>query len=108
MQAIARLLPPFHPGSTALGLMVVRLVAGAAMMLHGWPKIQEPMTWMEKMAPGQVAPVLQAAAAVAEFGGGICWMLGLLTPIASLLIWMLPQRSVLPLVSVLSLLVSPP
>ncbi|MBV8266748.1 MAG: DoxX family protein, partial [Planctomycetaceae bacterium] len=33
-----------------------------------------------------VPGVLQALAALAEFGGGLCWLLGLLTPLASFLI----------------------
>jgi putative oxidoreductase len=37
------------------------------------------------MGPDAGIPgILQAAAALSEFGGGLCWMLGLLTPIASL------------------------
>ena len=39
------------------------------------------------MGPNAPVPgVIQAMAAVAEFGGGLCWVLGLLTPLASLLI----------------------
>jgi putative oxidoreductase len=51
-------------------------------MLHGWGKIQDPFGWMgpDAFAPG----VLQALAALAEFGGGLAWILGLLTPLASL------------------------
>jgi putative oxidoreductase len=71
-------------GLRAFGLLVLRLVAGAGMMLHGLPKIKNPTAWMGPDAdmPG----ILQAAAATAEFGGGLCWILGLLTPLASLLI----------------------
>jgi putative oxidoreductase len=54
------------------------------MAVHGWPKIQNPMAWMGPEAP--VPGILQMAAALAEFGGGICWALGLLTPLASFLI----------------------
>lgn len=79
-----RLYPPFLGGTAAVGLLALRLVAGAAMALHGWPKIQAATTWMGPEAP--VPGALQAAAAAAEFGGGICWMLGLLTPFASFLI----------------------
>ncbi len=71
-----------HSFSSSVGLLALRAVAGVAMALHGWPKIQAPLTWMGEGAtmPGY----LQAAAAVAEFGGGICWVLGLLMPLASL------------------------
>jgi putative oxidoreductase len=57
----------------------VRVVVGLAFMLHGWPKICDPLRWM---GPGMPGP-LQALAAVAEFGGGLAWILGLLTPLAS-------------------------
>jgi putative oxidoreductase len=67
-------------GSTAL--LVLRLVAGTAFLFHGWGKIQNPFGWME---PGSGFPaVLQGLAALAEFGGGLAWILGLLTPLATL------------------------
>lgn len=67
------------PGSAAL--LVLRLVAGLAFMFHGWTKIQNPLGWMgaEATVPG----ILQALAAVSEFFGGLAWILGLLTPLAS-------------------------
>lgn len=63
-------------------LLVLRFTAGLAFMFHGWSKIQNPMSWMgpEGFAPG----VLQAMAAISEFCGGLAWILGLLTPLASL------------------------
>lgn len=62
-------------------LLVLRLVAGFAFMLHGWGKIQYPFGWMgEKSA---TPAILQAAAALSEFGGGFCWMIGALTRLAS-------------------------
>jgi len=62
-------------------LLFVRLVAGIAFILHGWGKIQTPFSWMGADAP--VPGIFQFLAALAEFGGGICWVLGLLTPVAS-------------------------
>jgi len=64
------------------GLLVLRLVAGSAFVFHGYGKIENPFGWMGPNAgiPG----IFQALAAVSEFGGGIAWMLGLLTPLASL------------------------
>jgi putative oxidoreductase len=69
---------PFHD----FALLLIRVVAGVAFMMHGWPKIQHPMSWMgaDAFAPG----FLQALAAVSEFGGGLAWILGLLTPLGSL------------------------
>jgi putative oxidoreductase len=50
-------------------------------MMHGWPKIQNPMGWMGP--DGFAPPFLQALAALSEFGGGLALIIGLLTPIAS-------------------------
>jgi len=75
------LFPPFMGGPPAVGLLMLRVVSGAAFMFHGWRKIQDPLGWM---GPDSGMPaVLQALAALAEFGGGLCWILGLLTPLAS-------------------------
>jgi len=73
---------PDHSSFADLALLFLRVVAGVAFMLHGWGKIQNPFAWMgpDGFAPG----ILQALAAVSEFGGGLAWILGLLTPLASL------------------------
>lgn len=65
-----------------LALLLLRLAGGIAFMLHGWGKIQHPFSWMgpDSFAP----PLLQGLAALSEFGGGLAWVLGLLTPLASL------------------------
>jgi putative oxidoreductase len=72
----------FIGGRVAIGLFLLRVVVGAAFMFHGYGKIQHPFSWMGEHAdtPGW----LQALAALSEFGGGAAWILGLLTPIASL------------------------
>lgn len=66
----------------SLGLLVLQLVMGAAFLIHGWPKIQNPFGWMgpEAAIPG----LLQSLAALAEFGGGAALIVGLLTRIACL------------------------
>ena len=63
----------------SLGLFIIRLFFGLALVLHGWGKIQTPMSWAGDGFPG----ILQLLAAVSEFGGGIAWIIGLLTPLAS-------------------------
>lgn len=69
------------PNRSSLGLLLIRIVAGVAFMFHGWPKIQAPFEWM---GPDAAIPgIFQALAAVAEFGGGLAWVLGLLMPLAS-------------------------
>lgn len=82
MNARRLLQPPRLSFRASAGLVPLRLVAGIAMMMHGWGKIQSPFDWMgpEATIPG----IFQALAAVSEFGGGLAWILGLLTPLASL------------------------
>ena len=71
-----------HSGAVSLALLLLRVVVGLAFVFHGWGKIQHPFDWMgeDSWAP----PFLQALAALAEFGGGLAWIAGLLTPLASL------------------------
>ncbi len=73
--------PPGHSPYADAALLLVRLVAGAAFMTHGWSKIQNPFGWMgaDAFAP----PFFQALAALSEFAGGLAWILGLLTPLAA-------------------------
>ncbi len=73
--------PPTSVASD-FALLAIRIVGGAAFMMHGWSKIRDPFNWMgpDSFAPG----VFQALAALSEFGGGLAWILGLLTPIASM------------------------
>ena len=80
-----RLFPPFISGPGAFGLLVLRVVVGAAFMFHGWDKIQNPFAWMDRpgQPPSPMPDILQALAALSEFGGGLALILGLLTPIAS-------------------------
>lgn len=68
----------------SFGLLVLRVVVGAAFMFHGWPKIQNAMEWMGADAP--VPAPLQAAAATAEFVGGAALVFGLLTRLFALLL----------------------
>lgn len=66
----------------SIGLLLLRIVAGLAMVMHGMGKIQSPFSWM---GPDSTIPgFFQLLAAVSEFGGGIAWILGLLNPLASL------------------------
>ena len=79
-----RFFPTFISGWGAAALLLVRIVIGVAFILHGWPKIQNPTSWMNAMGGQGVPSFLQAVAALAEFGGGIALILGLLTPLAAL------------------------
>ena len=74
--------PRPQPPVTSIVLLLLRVVAGAAFAIHGWGKIQHPFDWMGPSA--STSGFLQFLAAISEFGGGLCWILGLVTPIASL------------------------
>jgi putative oxidoreductase len=77
----AFLFPKFEYNRYSLAILLLRIVFGSAMMIHGWGKIQTPFTWM---GPDSGTPALfQFLAALSEFGGGLAWVLGLLTPLAS-------------------------
>jgi putative oxidoreductase len=80
-----RLYGTFISGPGAFGLLLVRVITGAAFILHSLQKLRSeggPLGWM---GPDAATPgILQAAAAFSEFGGGIGLILGLLTPLAAL------------------------
>ena len=59
------LIAPAPAWATSTGLLLVRLVVGAAFILHGWSKMQNPFGWMNGMdivPPG----IIQATGAVIE------------------------------------------
>jgi putative oxidoreductase len=66
----------------SVALLLVRLVMGAAFLLHGWGKMQAPFSWMPPEAP--IPGILQFLAAFSEFGGGAALLLGALVPLAML------------------------
>jgi putative oxidoreductase len=79
MKALFAPTPLSTPPSVAL--LLLRVVLGLAFMLHGWMKIQNPMGWM---GPDAAIPgIFLALAAISEFFGGLAWILGLLTRLAS-------------------------
>jgi putative oxidoreductase len=73
--------PSMQSVSSSTALLFLRSVAGAAFVVHGWGKIQHAFTWMPPDA--HVPGFLQFLAAFAEFGGGIAWVLGIWTSLAS-------------------------
>jgi putative oxidoreductase len=76
-------LPTPLTGRAAVGLLLLRVYAGAALMQHGAHKITNPLHWMGD-GPGKPAAILQALAAVSEYLGGLALILGLVTPLAAL------------------------
>src|SRR5436305_14044903 len=81
MKAIELFKPSRLCARVSAGLLILRLVVGLAFIFHGYGKIQKPFGWMGPDA--SIPGVFQALAAVSEFGGGLFWMLGLFTPLAS-------------------------
>jgi putative oxidoreductase len=82
---LKRFLQPVPQSTLAsVALFLIRVVAGAAFAFHGWGKIQTPFGWNPPESPISIPVYFQFLAAISEFGGGIGWILGLLTPIASL------------------------
>ncbi len=80
---VKRFFQPVSQSTFASGaLLLLRLVVGSAFVIHGWGKIQSPLSWMGPQAT--IPGFFQFLAAISEFGGGICWILGSLTPIAAL------------------------
>ncbi|MGV3624851.1 MAG: DoxX family protein [Archangium sp.] len=77
------LLPELPSPRASLGLLVLRLVAGAAMASHGWGKMQDPFHWLDK-AESPPPAFLQFLAAFSEFGGGLALIIGALTVVASI------------------------
>lgn len=78
---MTKVIPPYYTGRAAAGLLILRLMAGIALMFHGWPLIQKPFDWMPPQP--HVPGILQLLAALSEFGGGAALVLGLFTPLAA-------------------------
>jgi putative oxidoreductase len=73
----------------SVALLLLRVVVGLAFVLHGLPKIQDPLHWDDLGPMPGVSSWLQAASALAEFGGGILLIVGFLTPMAALFVGIL-------------------
>lgn len=78
-------LAPFYTAAAPLTTLWLRVVCGAALMVHGWPKIQNPTGAAEMVsglgfAPGWFWSILLS---VTEFTGGLLLVLGLLTRLAA-------------------------
>lgn len=62
------------------GLLVLRILTGLGLFLHGIPKLMAPTAWMGDALPG----ILQLLAVLSEILGGLSLIFGFLVPFASL------------------------
>jgi putative oxidoreductase len=80
---MSNLLGPFLSYVPYLALLV-RVVIGGTLMIHGYPKIksrEQSVNWMKSMAlPGETAII----ASILEFFGGLFLVVGLIVPIVAL------------------------
>lgn len=68
-------------GSASFGILLLRIVFGLGMVLHGLPKWESPLSWMQG---SNVPGFLQFLAALAEVGGGAALIVGFLTRLGAL------------------------
>lgn len=83
--ALMRRFLPLNPDAA---LLILRVVLGIIMIYHGWPKLTNLGGTIEGFAGmGIPLPALSAVfATVAEVGGGLLMLLGVLTDVAGLLL----------------------
>ena len=82
-----RVFGPYPSGRAAAGLLLVRLVFGVGILLHGWDKVANggPFHWADTMGPlAAIPPGFQALATATEIGAGLALVFGFLTPLATL------------------------
>ena len=85
MNHLRRIYPPFQSGAAAVGLLLVRLIVGAAFLYHGaalWHSPAGPSHWMGPHAT--MPPLLQLLPVLAQLLGGLGLVLGALSPVTGL------------------------
>lgn len=76
--------PPAPAGRIGVALLGIRAIVGLAFIFHARMKLPDPMMWM---GPHGFAPSwLQGVVTFAEFFGGIALILGLLTPLVTVIL----------------------
>lgn len=79
---LQRLWGDFVTGRGAWGLLLMRLIFGSALIVHGLQKVRAPASWMNGFQPGVPAP-LQWLVCFGELAGGLALLVGFLTPLAA-------------------------
>ena len=84
-QLIFPLLGRFYDTLAPLSVFLMRVVAGGLLVVHGWPKIQEPFKNVEMVEKLGFIPgtIWSPALAGTEFFGGILLAIGFLTRVAA-------------------------
>lgn len=73
--------PVALPNCISTGFLILRLIVGVAFIIHGYGKMQAPMSWM---GPDSTIPgFFLLLASISEFFGGIALLLGLVTRLAA-------------------------
>ncbi len=70
----------FPSGLEGITLLLLRVGTGILFMLHGYPKLTHLQTWASSL---KMPILLCFLSALSMFAGGVCLILGLLTPLAS-------------------------
>jgi putative oxidoreductase len=74
----------FPTGLEGIALLLLRVGTGVLFMLHGYPKLTHLQQWAGSL---KMPVFLCFLSALSMFAGGVCLILGLLTPLASAVIF---------------------
>jgi putative oxidoreductase len=75
-----RLYSDFPDGISGFTLLLLRVGTGILFMIHGYPKLTHLQQWASSL---KMPTFLCFLSALSMFAGGVCLILGLLTPLAS-------------------------